>query len=66
MNPKVHYVSERYFSASEDATVFVTECGWAPSLDSRKKPIKLTKKISEVTCERCKNELGMQALSEVP
>lgn len=66
MKGKVHYVSDQYFSASADATVFVTECGWAPALDSRRNPISLTKKIGEVTCERCKAELGMRALQEVP
>lgn len=66
MKGKTHYISDRYYSASEDATVFVTECGWAPALDTRGNAIMLTKKISKVTCERCKAELGMQALSEVP
>jgi len=66
MKGKVHYVEKVYFSASEDATVFVTACGWAPALGSRKDPIDLTTKLGKVTCERCKTDLGMQALSECP
>jgi len=66
MSTKVHYMAAINFLGGLDATVFIAACGWAPALSSRKKSIRFTKKMGKVTCAKCKTELGMKALQEVP